>query len=276
MVLRDIKCKNCGHSISINAQSGVAVCEFCGSVYADENSLVSAKVESAYALLNKLNEPEKAKSLFAQISEDCPGDFRGWLGIAQAITADFSAEKLSIKQFREAQINIDKAISVSDNKTAEGIKSQWIKYCSEVSDDIKSKEDMLKGLFIQQSALLDKRQQINDDISAAEKASGKINQQYAIAMLFFIAALVLFAVLSVIAICLLFSNFVLSSKSYTPLMLVITGLILIAVSIPSVFSKRSAVKDAEGKLKKLTVELNDISQQIEKTADSIEQAKETV
>ena len=276
MAFAELKCKNCGQSISIDAQSGVAVCEFCGSVYTDENSSVSTKVENANALLTKLNEPEKAKRLFEQISEECPGDCRGWLGIARVITADFSAKELSIKQFREAQMNIDKAISVSDDETSESIKSQWLKYCSEINDDIKSKEDTLNELLKKQSVLLDKRQQLNDKVYDGEKALDKINRSYATVRVLFITALILFAVLSVIAICILFSDFVLRDNNYTPLILLIIGLVLTAVVTPPMLSGRKAVEEAENKLKKLTIELNDINSQIENTADIIEQNKETV
>ena len=276
MAFAELKCKNCGQSIRIDAQSGAAVCEFCGSVYTDENSSVSTMVENANALLTKLNEPEKAKILFEQISEEYPGDFRGWLGIARAITADFSAKKLSIKQFREAQTNIDKAMSVSDDETSESIKSRWLKYRSEVSDDIKSKEDILDELLMQQTALLDKRQQINDRLYEDEKALDKINRSYATVRVFFITALILFAVLSVIAICIIFADFVLREKSFTPLILVITGLALTAVVTLPMLTGRRTVKEAENKLKQLTLELNDISGQIKKTADLIEQTKETV
>ncbi|MDO4848133.1 MAG: hypothetical protein Q3968_08415 [Clostridiaceae bacterium] len=276
MAFAELKCKNCGQSISIDAQSGVAVCEFCGSVYTDENSSVSTKVENASALLTKLNEPEKAKRLFEQISEECPGDCRGWLGIARVITADFSAEKLSLNQFREAQMNIDKAISVSDDETSESIKSQWLKYCSEINDDIKSKEDTLNELLKKQSVFLDKRQQLNDKLSEEEKASGKINKTYSTAVVIFCAALVVFAVLLILAICIFFSDFVLGDKSRLPLILVIIGLVLTVVGILPVLSKRKAVKEVQSALNNLMLELNDISGQIEKTADLIEQAKETV
>lgn len=276
MAFAELKCKNCGQSISIDAQSGVAVCEFCGSVYTDENSSVSTKVENASALLTKLNEPEKAKRLFEQISEECPGDCRGWLGIARVITADFSAKELSIKQFREAQMNIDKAISVSDSETANAIKSKWAEYCSKISYDIKSKEDTLSELLRRQSVLLDKRQQLNDKVYDGEKASGKINKTYSTAVVIFCAALVVFAVLLILAICIFFSDFVLGDKSRLPLILVIIGLVLTVVGILPVLSKRKAVKEAQSALNNLTLELNDISGQIEKTADLIEQAKETV
>lgn len=94
--MKPIICELCGNNQLIK-QDGMFVCEYCGTKYTLEEAkklIVSGAVELVHGDLEKerllknaetfisLNEVEKAQSIYKQIANEYPSDYRGWFGLA--------------------------------------------------------------------------------------------------------------------------------------------------------------------------------------------------
>ncbi len=148
MPLVEVKCTNCGQTLRVDDSKDAAICEFCGSAFIVEKAInnynsynqyhiehadismsdeksVQNRLNNAEVFLNQLNQPEKAKSLFRSVTEDAPGDYRGWWGVARVLTKEFSLTGCSQYELEEIQKNVTNAISVAPPDKKDELQGIW-------------------------------------------------------------------------------------------------------------------------------------------------------
>lgn len=86
------KCENCGGTLKLNRMSGLYKCTSCGSEFSLENESVSPEkifIDAGEEFL-KLKEFDKALESFDSACKLSPKNSASWLGMAKAMTKNFS------------------------------------------------------------------------------------------------------------------------------------------------------------------------------------------
>ena len=161
MPLVAAKCTNCGAVLKINSDQDACVCEFCHTPFVVEKAInnyntynkniyniqnanlnienensIEKRLENAEIFLNKIHDVAKAKELYRSVTEDAPGDYRGWWGLVVIETENFS----NISRHIPAHIirYYQNAIAVADENQKKYISSQWERYqndCNKYNSD---------------------------------------------------------------------------------------------------------------------------------------------
>jgi hypothetical protein len=169
MPLVNAKCTNCGANLNVDNTKDAAVCEFCGSAFIVEkaiqnynyhitnninaqNVVITGKGEAEKErLLNnaktneKFGDYAKAQSIYMQITEDYPDDYRGWLGIALIKSDNYSKYNISQAEFEAISSDTNKALICAPPEIEKSIRSQWDDYRSKHSSFISKKKDKIKA-----------------------------------------------------------------------------------------------------------------------------------
>ena len=144
MALTETKCPNCGANIVADDGKKKISCIYChteftltpdtvsnasGAAHGDE---VTNIFERAEVFLTALHKPDEALKLYSDYSMQEPGDYRGWLGIARALSNDFTKTECDRETLSKIEDNILSAIYVAGDY-AEDIKKTWEEYESRVT-----------------------------------------------------------------------------------------------------------------------------------------------
>lgn len=113
MAIVTLKCKNCGQAIDVDANAGRAICPSCGTqnlIIPDNitnnyhqtiNKTITATKDNAEEFLARANtfmtlgEKDKAIKAFQRVTDIEPANYLGWLGVAAAMTDNFSFPQMT-------------------------------------------------------------------------------------------------------------------------------------------------------------------------------------
>lgn len=168
MPLVNAKCTNCGANLNVDNTKDAAVCTFCGSAFIVEkaiknynynitnnvnaqNVVITGKgsAEKERLLNNaKTNERfgdyEKSQSIYMQVTEDYPDDYRGWLGIALIKSENYSKFDVSFIEYEDISKNFNKALMCAPTEISNTISLQWNIYNSKRTDFINKQKEIIK------------------------------------------------------------------------------------------------------------------------------------
>lgn len=141
------KCKSCGAPITFDDSLSNGICEYCHTKFIkedivinnnynfkdatviinDENS-IDNKLKSAEAYLTKLDDYEKAKIIYKSITEINANDYRGWWGLVQVLTKQFTYIECKKSDFDEIEKYAKNAFSVASEEQRKVLNAEWISY----------------------------------------------------------------------------------------------------------------------------------------------------
>ncbi len=176
MPIVEAKCTNCGHALKVDNSKDAAVCEFCGSAFIVEKAInnyisnnhykiehaninmtdehsVENRLENAEVFYTKLNQPEKALELFTKVSENAPGDYRGWWGIARVLSEEFTLKECGMNKYSAIESAVNNALSVAPAEKKEDMLTVWkrekvmlYEYVDKLREKVKKAEEDLSAL----------------------------------------------------------------------------------------------------------------------------------
>jgi len=144
MALSETKCPNCGANIVADSGKKKISCIYCHTEFTLTPDTVShsggtapgAEVtdifERAEVFLTSLRKPDEALKLYSDYSMKEPGDYRGWLGIARALSNDFTKTECDSETLSKIEDNILSAMRVAGDD-ADDIKKTWEEYRNRVT-----------------------------------------------------------------------------------------------------------------------------------------------
>lgn len=207
MSLQKAECKNCGNIFTVDDKLKTAMCEYCGlpcevreaiknynynynyfvnnSITAD-NVIVTGKGDAEKERLLKnaktnegLGEYGKAKQIYMLITDDYPGDYRGWLGLALLISENNTKTDLTKAEYDIVCEYMRKAlICVPDNKKQKLSKS-WEEYKKRYNDFLSYFKLKTDSKISELKNMLNDRKKKEKDISdQIEKYSSDIRNSH--------------------------------------------------------------------------------------------------
>lgn len=149
MPLLELKCKSCGAVIEFDDSKPTVICKYCNTEYLkedlivnnhyhnefnnatfilnDENSIEN-KLKNADYYLNEQKEYEKAKEIYQYVVDNKGSDYRGWWGLAKALTSNFTMEKCSEEYYARVKKCAETAIRQADEDKRVQLESEWREY----------------------------------------------------------------------------------------------------------------------------------------------------
>lgn len=157
MPLIQAKCESCGGILSVDSSLKTAVCPFCGSTYVVQNannyfnnsyrvehmhadvvhisdeSSAEGRLKAADALL-RLCKYEKAESEYKKVTEMTPQYYRGWLGLIESHTKNYSKRIESVEELNRLEDFAQSVLVFAPNGEKERIIEPYNDYInSEIS-----------------------------------------------------------------------------------------------------------------------------------------------
>lgn len=191
MPLVPAKCTNCGASLQIDNTQQAAICPYCHSAYVvqqainnynynvivkDESS-IDAKVENATTFLKVFKEYEKARQIFVSITDVKSSDYRGWWGLVQVDTREFTAVNCTRTQFQCIEQNAARAFSVASPEVRQFLQTQWNEYLFHVKNHVQQKAQEQNLSWQNGQEALSRRQNMKNQLMAMEQARNTMIKQ---------------------------------------------------------------------------------------------------
>ncbi len=150
--LVNAKCPNCGAILKVDSKKEFAECEFCNAEFLVTNAIlnynycitnnikadnvnITSKGDAEKERLLKnaatyehFEEFDKAISIFRQVCEDYPDDYRGWLGLATLLSDNFNNAELNAQSFQMLKAYMKKVLLCSQGEQHISLQSQWDSY----------------------------------------------------------------------------------------------------------------------------------------------------
>lgn len=191
MPLVPAKCTNCGASLQIDNTQQAAICPYCHSAYVvqqainnynynvivkDESS-IDAKVENATTFLKVFKEYEKARQIFVSITDVKSSDYRGWWGLVQVDTREFTVVNCTRTQFQCIEQNAARAFSVASPEVRQFLQTQWNEYLFHVKNHVQQKAQEQNLSWQNGQEALSRRQNMKNQLMAMEQARNTMIKQ---------------------------------------------------------------------------------------------------
>lgn len=191
MPLVPAKCTNCGASLQIDNTQQAAICPYCHSAYVvqqainnynynvivkDESS-IDAKVENATTFLKVFKEYEKARQIFVSITDVKSSDYRGWWGLVQVDTREFTVVNFTRTQFQCIEQNAARAFSVASPEVRQFLQTQWNEYLFHVKNHVQQKAQEQNLSWQNGQEALSRRQNMKNQLMAMEQARNTMIKQ---------------------------------------------------------------------------------------------------
>src|SRR5699024_5644409 len=100
---------------------------------------IDAKVENATTFLKVFKEYEKARQIFGSITDIKSSDYRGWWGLVQVDTREFTVVNCTRTQFQRIERNAARAFSVASPEVRQFLQTQWNEYLFHVKNHVQQK-----------------------------------------------------------------------------------------------------------------------------------------
>ena len=202
MSLQKAECTSCGSTLIVDNKLKAAICEYCGSAYIVEeainkyyynynynynftnnitadNVIVTGKGDAEKERLLKnaktnegLGEYGKAKQIYTLITDDYPGDYRGWLGLALLISKNNTKTDITKYEYDKVCDYMKKVFICVPSDKKDEIRRQWDDYKNKRSDNINRIKKELDDLINKEKHLTDL---INIHMSKSEEYYKRLN-----------------------------------------------------------------------------------------------------
>lgn len=149
------KCKSCGAPITFDDSLLNGVCEYCHTRFVKEDIVINNnynlkdaiviinnensiddKLKNAETYLTKLGDYEKAKKIYKSITESNANDYRGWWGLVQVLTKQFTFIRRKKSDFDEIEKYAKNAFSVASEEQRKVLNEKWIPYSRKAKEYI--------------------------------------------------------------------------------------------------------------------------------------------
>ena len=196
MPLVAAKCTNCGGELQIDSGKDAAVCPYCGAafivekainyyttqndihigniahadIHVNDNSGLEARLANAEAFLTRHKEYERAEELFLEITDDFSGDYRGWWGVARAMTREFSGLDISVNCRIETEEELDAVFARS---------LEDVRFYTERAFNVMGSEDRVKLQPVWEDFKSRCHQHQKELVASAAAKSDEFNREYA-------------------------------------------------------------------------------------------------
>ena len=191
MPLVPAKCTNCGASLQIDNTQQAAICPYCHSAYVVEQAInnynynvivkdessIDAKVENATTFLKVFKEYEKARQIFGSITDIKSSDYRGWWGLVQVDTREFTVVNCTRTQFQCIEQNAARAFSVASPEVRQFLQTQWNEYLFHVKNHVQQKAQEQNLSWQNGQEALSRRQNMKNQLMAMEQARNTVIKQ---------------------------------------------------------------------------------------------------
>lgn len=191
MPLVPAKCTNCGASLQIDNTQQAAICPYCHSAYVVEQAInnynynvivkdessIDAKVENATTFLKVFKEYEKARQIFGSITDIKSSDYRGWWGLVQVDTREFTVVNCTRTQFQRIERNAARAFSVASPEVRQFLQTQWNEYLFHVKNHVQQKAQEQNLSWQNGQEALSRRQNMKNQLMAMEQAKNTMIKQ---------------------------------------------------------------------------------------------------
>lgn len=191
MPLVPAKCTNCGASLQIDNTQQAAICPYCHSAYVVEQAInnynynvivkdessIDAKVENATTFLKVFKEYEKARQIFGSITDIKSNDYRGWWGLVQVDTREFTVVNCTRTQFQCIERNAARAFSVASPEVRQFLQTQWNEYLFHVKNHVQQKAQEQNLSWQNGQEALSRRQNMKNQLMAMEQAKHSMIDQ---------------------------------------------------------------------------------------------------
>lgn len=191
MPLVPAKCTNCGASLQIDNTQQAAICPYCHSAYVVEQAInnynynvivkdessIDAKVENATTFLKVFKEYEKARQIFGSITDVKSSDYRGWWGLVQVDTREFTVVNCTRTQFQRIERNAARAFSVASPEVRQFLQTQWNEYLFHVKNHVQQKAQEQNLSWQNGQEALSRRQNMKNQLMAMEQAKNTMIKQ---------------------------------------------------------------------------------------------------
>ncbi len=191
MPLVPAKCTNCGASLQIDNTQQAAICPYCHSAYVVEQAInnynynvivkdessIDAKVENATTFLKVFKEYEKARQIFGSITDIKSSDYRGWWGLVQVDTREFTVVNCTRTQFQCIEQNAARAFSVASPEVRQFLQTQWNEYLFHVKNHVQQKAQEQNLSWQNGQEALSRRQNMKNQLMAMEQARNTMIKQ---------------------------------------------------------------------------------------------------
>lgn len=154
-------CTQCGASLSIDSSLEKGICPFCNTSFLIEKAIqyyinstsdeIENLVKSANAFL-KMQDFNSAENRFHRICDLYPYDYRGWWGILQIKSDEFTQTDISTFQFKEFEALFQKAKAVASDSIKPNLESRFSAYSTLV---LKNLSALKNELNLRKTALIE-------------------------------------------------------------------------------------------------------------------------
>lgn len=180
-------CTQCGANLSIDSTLEKGICPFCNTSFLIEKAIqyyinstsdeIENLVKSANAFL-KMKDYSSAENRFHRICGLYPYDYRGWWGILQIKSNDFTETDISTFQLQELEALYQKAKAVASDNVKPSLESRFIDYSALVGKRLSALKNDLNSrkasLLEQMNAIELERTKINFPSSIVFKVMATI------------------------------------------------------------------------------------------------------
>lgn len=143
MPLVSKRCPECGGELTVDEKKKEAVCQYCGTsfmisnpeVHVHNGQSMEEKLNSAETFLTVHQDFEKAYTIFEQIANEFPNDYRGWWGMARAATHEFQ----DVDHHGKSESNVRHAQNVAPEAVRIEVNETWQEYqrcCKEMAERV--------------------------------------------------------------------------------------------------------------------------------------------
>lgn len=255
MPLIEWRCKNCNGPISVDSTTKQGVCPFCNTPYTTEDIInnynynynienanikmvdehsIEKKLENAEIYLAQLNNPQEAEKLFKYVTQNAPGDYRGWWGLVRTITSQFT--DISLITYEQAEKYATNAFTVVSPEKKDAISKEWDTYTNKINShklstqsEINETENIIEKLNKEitnykntLNSLNDFNKNINDNINSILQKKDRVNTaNFCFIMMLFTGLLILITRII---------------NSSFPSVFIVVGILLMAISIVGIYA----------------------------------------
>ena len=199
MPLVAAKCTQCGSNLEIDSGLDAATCPHCHTAFVTEKAInnyntyqqntyeiqhaniqindersTENRLKSAEVFLTAHKDYRKAEELFLSVSNDAPGNYRGWWGIVQAVTEDFSVFNLSA--YGKGKSYLTRAVNVCPADVHEQISAQWNAYERQVEAAVNENQQAVDEAVAKSEALRKEQEALNGSQSSLNKQCTEKNK----------------------------------------------------------------------------------------------------
>ncbi len=150
--METLKCSSCGAVLNVDSDEKYIICEYCNSTNVNPHAAPKNHVEEL--IQNIINKAEayikfgnydEALSIYKQLANDYPNDYRGHWGKVFSTTKNFTYLDISDSALNDAEFDCENALTTAPKNKKFDLANTWNSYTQKVQayrveDSIRKKE----------------------------------------------------------------------------------------------------------------------------------------